>query len=65
VALTAHSTIIGNCNIGDRVSISNNTAIFQKDIPADTVAFIDRQTGQLNLKRSDVPYAQQFFNIDL
>jgi serine O-acetyltransferase len=61
VSLTAHSSIIGDCKIGDNVSISNNTSVFQKDVPSNTVAFINRETGQLNLKESSVPYSKQFF----
>jgi serine O-acetyltransferase len=65
VALTAHSSIIGDCSIGDRVSISSNTSIFQKDIPADSVAFIDRENGKLTIKPSKTPYSQQFFNVTI
>ncbi len=65
VALTAHSSIIGDCKVGDRVSISNNTAVFQKNIAPDTTAYIDRDNGKLQFRPSAVPYAQQFFNVSI
>jgi len=64
VALTAHSAIIGNCKIGNSVSISVHTSVFQKDIPNNTVVFTDSNTGRMHLKPSIVPYAQQFFNVN-
>lgn len=65
VSLTAHSAIIGNCEIGNRVSISVHTSVFEKDIPDDTVVYIDSDTGKLHYKSSKSPYSQQFFNVDL
>jgi serine O-acetyltransferase len=65
VALTANSSIIGKCNLGDRVSISTRTTIFNKDIEKDNTAFIDFNTGVLKVKQTNKCYAQQFFNVDL
>lgn len=65
VSLAAHSSIIGNCRIGKRVSIAANSHIFEKDIPETSVVFIDPLTGRLNVKPSKNVYAQQFFNVDL
>jgi serine O-acetyltransferase len=65
VSITANSSVIGNCKIGDRCTISTRTTVFQKDIPADTTAYMDFNTGKLEVKRSQTCYAQQFFNVDL
>ncbi|OQP50816.1 hypothetical protein A4H97_03045 [Niastella yeongjuensis] len=65
VSLTAHSSIIGDCEIGDRVSVSMYTSIFEKNIPNDTTAFTDASSGAVCLKPTKRPYAQQFFNTDL
>ncbi len=65
VALTANSSVIGKCTLGDRATISTRTTVFQKDVPPDTTAFMDFETGQLQMKTSKTCYAQQFFNVDL
>lgn len=65
VSLTANSSIIGKATIGHRSTISTRTTIFQKDIPEDSTAFINFDTGQVQIKPSKKCYAQQFFNVDL
>lgn len=65
VALAAHTSIIGDCKIGDRVTLSANTSIYKKDIPSDTLVFRDDKTGILNLKSTHNSYSQSFFNINL
>jgi serine O-acetyltransferase len=65
VSLTAHSSIIGDCEIGDRVSISAYTSIFEKNVPNDSVAFKNILNGAIEIKPSQKCYAQQFFYTDL
>ncbi len=65
VALTANSSVIGKCIIGNRCTISTRTTIFQKDISDDHTAFINFDSGQLQVKPTKECYAQQFFNVDL
>jgi serine O-acetyltransferase len=65
VSLTAHSSIIGNCHVGNRVSIASCTCVFEKSIEDDTVVFSDKNSGNTLFKRSNTPYAQQFFSITL
>ncbi len=65
VSLAANSSVIGNCIIGARCTISTRTTIFQKDIADDSTAFIDFETGQLKIKQTKECFAQQFFNVDL
>ena len=59
VGITANSSVIGACNIGDRATINTNTTIFSKSIPSDHTAFTN-----FNMP-SNESYAQQFFNVDL
>ena len=65
VSLTANSSVIGKCNIGNRCTISTRTTIFQKDIADDHTAFINFNNGGLEVKPTKECYAQQFFNVDL
>jgi len=65
VSLTANSSVIGNCIIGNRCTIATRTTIFQKILENDTTAFIDFDSGAIQFKKSNKCYAQQFFNIDL
>ncbi len=65
VSLTANSSVIGDCNIGNRCTISTRTTIFQKNLAEDETAFMNFEIGQLEIKRSDVCYAQYFFNTNL
>jgi serine O-acetyltransferase len=64
VSLTAHSSIIGDCKIGNGVSVSSHTAVFERDVDAGNVVFTNPQTGEIVFKPSRTPYGQQFFNTD-
>lgn len=61
VALTAHSSLIGNCNIGKCVSISSYTNLIDKNIESNQVVFKD-ENGNIKIKPSKKSYAQSFFN---
>jgi serine O-acetyltransferase len=65
VALAANSSVIGNCEVGERVSVSAHTAILDRNLPSDTTAFVHSDSGKLEVKPSSNCYAQQFFNMDL
>jgi serine O-acetyltransferase len=65
VALTAHSAIIGGSVVGDRVSISAYTTVFESNIANDSVAFKDAESGKTVIKSAKRTYAQQFFLTDL
>lgn len=64
VGLGARVSIIGDCKIGDRVSIGSDTAIFQQDIGDDTTVYTSRE-GQLTFRAAAESYAQKFFNVNL
>ena len=65
VALTAHSAIIGDCTIGNNVSVSVYTSIFQINIVENSSVFINKESGKIEIQRASEPYAQQFFNVNL
>jgi serine O-acetyltransferase len=64
VSLLPHSSVIGDCSIGDRVSIGINTTVYQQNIPNDTVVFVDNNHA-LCQKPSRKAWAQQFFNVQI
>ncbi len=65
VSLTANSSVIGNCHLGDRVTISTRVALFEKDADAGSTIFMDWDKGGLMVKKTSQCYAQQFFNVKL
>ncbi|XZF13818.1 hypothetical protein ACTHGU_18710 [Chitinophagaceae bacterium MMS25-I14] len=65
VALAAHSSVIGNCTIGSRVSFSAYANIIEESVDSDKVVFRNNHTGAIEIKNGNTCYAQQFFNVDL
>jgi serine O-acetyltransferase len=65
VGLAAHSSVIGNCNIGNRTSVSAYTQVFETSIPNDSVVFKNKATSALEIKTGKECYTQQFFNLNL
>lgn len=65
VSLTANSSVLGACNIGNRVSIGSGTTLFQQDVQEDYAVSIGKEQGILKLRPSNNNYAQQFFNVNL
>ena len=65
VFFSASSKVIGNCNIGDRTSIGVNTVIFNRNIPNNTVAFVDAVSGTYieRIKTNKCKAADYFFDI--
>lgn len=64
VSLTAHSSIIGDCSIGNRVSIGSYSNVFESNVNSDTVVYRNNE-GKIISNLSSNNYAQQFFNVDL
>ena len=62
VAITANSSVIGNCRIGDMVTISTRTTVFEKDINPNETIFFDYKTGKLISRFSENCYSKLFFN---
>lgn len=65
VAITANSSAIGKCKIGDRATVGLRTTLLRKNIPNDHTVFMDPDTGTLQMVQTLKCYAQQFFNTDL
>ena len=65
VSVTANSSVIGKSTIGNMSTISTRTTIFQKKIPENNIAYMNFETGLLEIKAAKICYAQQFFNVDL
>lgn len=64
--LGAHSKIIGNKSVGDRVSLGVDTMIFQQDIPDDSVVIRDKSGACIIQQRKKKHcMAQQFFNVPI
>ncbi|MEW9700316.1 hypothetical protein [Paenibacillus sp. SI8] len=60
VAMMPGSSIIGECRIGDRVSVGIGATIYRQDILDDSVVYKDAQ-GQTNIKSSSAPWAEKVF----
>lgn len=64
VSLLPGSSIIGECNIGDRVSVGIGTTIYQKDIENNIVVFTG-EDGNTYYKHKDLCWAQKLFNVTI
>jgi serine O-acetyltransferase len=64
VALAAHASVIGDCTIGNRVSIGSNTGVFNGDVADDMTVYRNRE-GAIVHRSSNASYAQDFFSVDL
>ena len=65
VSITANSSVIGSCQLGDRVTVSTRTTIYEKRIEKDNTIFVNRDTGKFETKKTKKCYAQQFFNVEI
>lgn len=63
VAMLPHSSIIGECHIGNRVSLGINASVYEKDVPDNTIVYVDGGTGKVCSKSSPTPWAQHLFNV--
>lgn len=61
VSLTANSSVIGGCIIGNLCTISTGTLLFEKNMGISETAFIDNRTGLVDIKNSKESYSKQFF----
>lgn len=64
--LGAHSKIIGNQTIGDRVSMSVGTLLYGKDVPDDSVVLLnDDGKTEIRKRKKKQCMAQNYFNIPI
>lgn len=61
VALTANSSVIGNCLIGDRVTISANTSVFNKNISSNSLVYNNSENGSLIIRDADFHFVDKVF----
>jgi serine O-acetyltransferase len=59
--MTANSSVIGNCLIGDRVTISANTSVFNKNIPSNSLVYNSSETGSLVIRDADFHFVDKVF----
>jgi serine O-acetyltransferase len=62
VAMLPGSSIIGQCAVGDRVSVGIGAAVYERDVPSDTVVYRDAG-GQIRTKRAFAPWAGRVFTM--
>jgi serine O-acetyltransferase len=65
VSILPHSSIIGACTVGDRVSVGVNATIYERDVPDNTTIYVDSATGQVCSKHGKRPWAQHLFNVEI
>lgn len=65
VAMLPHSSIIGACRIGDRVSLGINAMVYERDVPDSTTVYVDGSTGSVYSKPGRKPWAQHLFNVGI
>ncbi|MBU8915021.1 hypothetical protein [Neobacillus sp. 114] len=65
VALAPQSTIIGDCKVGDHVTIGNNAVLRNKSLNSGSLYFRHTETGQHVVEQSRKPWAQTFFNVPI
>jgi len=65
VAMLPHSSIIGGCRIGSRVSLGINATVYEQDVSDNTTIYIDNQSGKTVFKQSNMPWGQHLFNVEI
>jgi serine O-acetyltransferase len=61
VALLPHASIIGNCNIGERVSVGINATVYSRNIGSDKTVFQSNTKRLITIKTSTKFWGQKFF----
>ena len=64
--LGAHAKIIGNQMVGDRVSIGVDAMVFNRNIPDDSVVFLNKDGKvEIRQRKKNQCMAQNYFNIPI
>lgn len=61
VSLLPNSSVIGECIIGNRVSVGINATVYKTNVSDNTTVYVD-QEGNLKFKNSHNPWSQNLFN---
>ncbi|MCR8635039.1 hypothetical protein [Paenibacillus radicis (ex Xue et al. 2023)] len=61
VAMLPGSSIIGECHIGDRVSVGIGATLYRQDVPEKSVVYKE-SSGQLKIRHSSSDWASRVFH---
>lgn len=64
VSLLPYSSIVGDCRIGDYVSIGNSASVYEKNIADHTVVFKD-DSGSNTYKINKASVSERYFNMNI
>lgn len=62
VALLPGASIIGDCKIGDRVSVGVGTTVYQQNVKSNSIVYTDGN-GCLSIKHKTNCFTQNLFNV--
>ncbi len=65
VAMAPHSSIIGPCIVGDRVTLGNQSLLRNRNLKSDTLYYRHIETGQHVTQQTEEFWAQTFFNVPI
>lgn len=65
VAMAPQSSIIGDCNIGNNVTIGNHAFLRNRDLNSNLLYYNDVDTGRAMTKPVKNCWAQSFFNVPI
>jgi serine O-acetyltransferase len=65
VAMLPHSSIIGDCRVGNGVSLGANVMVYERHIPDGTTLYLDTETGKLRTRQGKAPWAGHLFRTDI
>jgi serine O-acetyltransferase len=65
VVLAPQSSVIGNCNVGNLVTIGNGALLRNRNINSESLYYRHIDTGQHIVEETRTPWAQSFFNIPI
>jgi len=65
VAMAPHSMMIGQCTIGNRVTLGNQALLRNRNIASNSLYYRDTDTGKHEMKSQTECWAQSFFNVEV
>ncbi|MWC30902.1 serine acetyltransferase [Paenibacillus sp. MMS18-CY102] len=65
VAMAPQSSIVGNCTIGNGVTIGNQSLLRNTHLSSGSLYYRHTETGQHHIQPTDKPWAQSFFNVPI
>ncbi|MCF2716147.1 hypothetical protein LWE69_02255 [Paenibacillus sp. UKAQ_18] len=65
VILAPQSSIIGNCIVGDLVTIGNQALLRNRNLDSRSLYYRHIDTGQHAVQKAKTPWAQSFFNVPI